>query len=323
MRSPAVTLLGHEGAWREWRAAIGQGRIHHGWILAGRKGMGKAIFADAAARELLTAGGAAWTDPRNHPDILSLQPLPDNDDEERKRADGKPFKLKRNISVDQVRALQKRLNTRPTLGERRVVLVDAADDLEKGAANALLKSLEEPPTGTMFLLVAHRIGRLQATIRSRCRVLRFAELDDGAVGSVLDAAQVLTADARAAALAMAGGSPGAALDFAARNLTTAFGLMVRIMDSGDADFALRGALLGEIGQRPDRDQQSAVIEAARMMVANAAPTADRARAARMIEAHALLARLLAQAPTANFDATTLMLQIGGLLASVAADREAP
>ena len=318
-----MTLLGQDEAWREWRAAIGQGRMHHGWILTGRKGMGKATFADAAARELLAAGGSTWSDPLNHPDILDLQPLPDGDDEERKRAEGKSFKVKRNISVDQVRALQKRLNTRPTLGEWRAVIVNAADDLERGAANALLKSLEEPPTGTMFLLVAHRIGRLQATIRSRCRVLRFPELSDAEVGGVLDAEPGLSADARAAAMAMAGGSPGAALDFAARDLTAAFGLMRRILDSGDPDFALRGALLGEIGQRPDRDQQLAVIEAARMIVAKAAAAADRASAARMIEAHAMLARLLAQAPTANFDATTLMLQIGGLLASVAADREAP
>lgn len=318
-----MTLLGHDEAWREWRAAMSHGRMHHGWILAGRKGMGKATFAAAAARELLAAGGSVWSDPHNHPDILELEPLPDGDDEERKRAEGKPFKVKRNISVDQVRALQKRLNTRPTLGERRAVIVDAADDMEKGAANALLKSLEEPPAGTFFLLVAHRLGRLQATIRSRCRVLRFPELDDAAVGGVLDAAEgSLSAETRAAALAVAAGSPGAALEFAGRGLTTAYGLMVRIMEEGDAEFAWRGALLGEIGQRPDREQQLAIVEAARMILVNAVPGADRARAARMIEAHDQLARLLAQAPTANFDATTLMLQIGGLLASVAADREA-
>ena len=317
-----MTLLGHDEAWREWRAAIGQGRMHHGWILAGRKGMGKATFASAAARELLAAGGSVWTDPRSHPDILELQPLPDGDDEERKRAEGKPFKTARSIKIGQVRELQRRLNTRPTLGERRAVIIDAADDLEKEGANALLKSLEEPPAGTMFLLVAHRIGRLQATIRSRCRVMRFPELSDADVGKVLDGEGGLSAEARAAALVVAAGSPGAALEFAGRGLTPAYGLMVRIMDGGDADFGLRGALLGEIGQRPDREQQLAVIEAARMIVVNATPAADRARAAKMIEAHAMLARLLAQAPTANFDATTLMLQIGGLLASVAADREA-
>lgn len=317
-----MTLLGHEEAWREWRAALGQGRMHHGWILAGRKGLGKATFAGAAARELLAAGGGVWADPHGHPDILKLEPLADGDDEERKRDEGKPFKAKRNITVDQVRGLQKRLTTRPTLGERRAVIVDAADDMEKGAANALLKSLEEPPVGTFFLLVAHRIGRLQATIRSRCRVLRFPELDDDAVGSVLDAAGEVSPDTRAGALATAGGSPGAALDFAGRGLTAAYQLMVRITEDGDADFVSRGALLGEIGARPDREQQLAVIEAARMILVNAVPGADRPRAARMIEAHGQLARLLAQAPTANFDATTLMLQIGGLLASVAADREA-
>ena len=317
-----MTPLGLDQAWREWRAAIGQGRMHHGWILAGRKGMGKATFAAAAARELLAAGGSGWSDPRNHPDILDLQPLPDGEDEDRKRGEGKPFKVKRNIAVEQVRALQTRLNTRPTLGEWRAVIVDAADDLEKGAANALLKSLEEPPAGTLILLVAHRIGRLQATIRSRCRVLRFPELSDAEVGRVLEAEPGLPEDVRAAALAVAGGSPGAALDFTGRKLTAAYGLMVRIMQTGDPDFALRGALLGEIGQRPDREQQGAVIEAARMIVANATPDADRARALRMIEAHAMLARLLSQATTANFDPSTLMLQIGGLLASVAADREA-
>lgn len=315
-------MLGHDEAWREWRAAIGQRRLHHGWILAGRNGMGKATFASAAARELLALDGGEWTDPDNHPDILTLQPLPDGDDEERKRAEGKPFKARRNITVDQVRALQRRLNTRPTLGERRAVIVDAADDLEKGAANALLKSLEEPPAGTIFLLVTHRIGRLQATIRSRCRVLRFPDLNDAEVGNVLNAAPGLNAETRAAALAVASGSPGAALDFAGRGLTTAYGMMTRIMESGDPDFVLRGALLGEIGARPDREQQLVVIETARTIVAAAAPLAERTRAARMIETHGALARLLAQAPTANFDPTTLMLQIGGLLASVAADREA-
>lgn len=318
-----MILPGHDEAWGEWRASMGQGRMHHGWILAGRKGLGKATFAQAAARELLERSGGVWPDSQPHPDILMLEPLPDGDDEERKRAEGKAYKTKRGISVEQVRALQKRLNTRPTLGERRAVIVDAADDLERGAANALLKSLEEPPTGTFFLLVAHRVGRLQATIRSRCRVLRFPELDEAAVGTVLDEAfGGLAGDARAAALAVAGGSPGAALDFAGRGLAAAYAQMVRIMADGDPDFAMRGALLGEIGARPDREQQLAVIETARMIVANAVPDADRARAGRMIEVHGQLARLLAQAPTANFDATTLMLQIGGLLASVAADREA-
>ena len=318
-----MTLLGHDEPWREWRAAQAGARMHHGWILAGRKGLGKASFAFAAAADLLASDGAPRFEPHAHPDILVLDPLPDGEDEERKRAEGKPYKTRRNITVDQVRAVQRRLTTRPTLGAWRAVIVDAADELEKGAANALLKSLEEPPAGTIFLLVAHRLGRLQATIRSRCRVLRFAELDERDLAAVVDrAAPEISPEARRAALAVAGGSPGAALDFAGRGLDGAFALMGRIAQDGDADFGLRGALLGEIGPRPDRERQLAAIEAARMVVLSTLPDSDRARAARVVEAHAALSRLLAQAPTANFDPATLMLEIGGLLASVAADREA-
>ena len=318
-----MTFAGHDEPWREWRAALGGERLHHGWILAGKRGLGKASFALAAASELVAHVGGQMLAARSHPDILVLEPLPDSDDDERKRAEGKPFKAKRNISVDQVRAMQRRLTTRPTLGDRRAVIFDAADDLEKGAYNALLKSLEEPPAGTVFLLVAHRAGRLPATIRSRCRVLRFPEIEPAEIGRVLDAeAPGLSSAARAAALAVAGGSPGAALDFATRDLGAAHALMTRIAREGDPDFALRGTLLGEIGQRPDRELQLAIVEAARMIVLGEVSEATPARGARIVEAHGSLARLLAQAPTANFDAATLMLEIGGLLASVAADREA-
>lgn len=316
-----MTFVGHDGAWCEWRAAIAGERMHHGWILAGRRGLGKANFAAQAASELVC--GSTDADPRAHPDILFLEPLPDNEDEERKRTEGRPYKAKRNISVDQVRAMQHRLITRPTLGERRAVIIDAADDLEKGAFNALLKSLEEPPRGTVFLLVVHRLGRLPATVRSRCRILRFAPLNDTNVAQILlRYSPAISSGARNAAIATAGGSPGAALDFAQRDLQRAQEFMLRIADNGDGDFALRGAMIGELGARPDREQQLAAIEAARMVLVRALPDADPARAAAIVEAHAGLARLLGQAPTANFDPATLLLEIGGLLASVATDREA-
>lgn len=306
-------LSGHEEPWREWRSAVHGGRMHHGWILSGRRGVGKSHFAFSASAELVGSG----SDTRAHPDILRLEPLPDGEEEARKQAEGKQYKSKRNISVDQVRAMQRRLTTRPTLGNWRTVIVDAADDLEKGAFNALLKSLEEPPAGTVFLLVAHRLGRLPATIRSRCRTLRFPDLSESALAAVLDReAPELAQAERAAAIASANGSPGAALDFAVRDLGRAYQVMARMAEEGDADFALRGALLTALGQRPDRDQQVAAIETARMVLVKGLPDADRERSARIIEAHGSLARLLAQAPTANFDPAMLMLEIGGLLASV-------
>ena len=111
-----MTLLGHDEAWQAWHAALGSSRLHHGWIFSGIKGLGKASFARAAARELVAEPGIPQPEGEHHPDILILDHLPANEDEERKREEGKPFQTRRNITVDQIRRMQRRLNTRPTLG---------------------------------------------------------------------------------------------------------------------------------------------------------------------------------------------------------------
>lgn len=315
-------LIGHDDAWRTWRAAMASGRMHHGWILAGREGLGKATFAQAAAAELVAEPGVPQPALGMHPDILTLRPLPANDDEAKKRAEGKPFLTKRNISVDQVREVQRRLNTRPTLGSRRVVIIDAGDQLEKGAVNALLKSLEEPPQGTFFLLVVHALGRLLPTVRSRCTILRFHSLTDAEVSRALDmAAPELDAQTRAAALAVAGGSPGAALAFAEQDLAKAQVIFTALIERGDPDLALRGALAGALGARPDRERQMAAIEAARMTVVRALGRVDDAAKLRLVEAHARLVKLAAEAPIYNFDVGMLLMEIGSLLASAAPTRE--
>jgi DNA polymerase-3 subunit delta' len=318
-----MSLLGHEAAWREWRAALASARMHHGWILSGIKGLGKGTFARAAARELVAEPGVEASDTLFHPDIIILDHLPANDDEEKKRADGKPFQTKRNITVDQIRRMQQRLTTRPTLGERRVIIIDPADDLEKGAVNAILKSLEEPPIGTYFLLVTHRPGRLLATVRSRCLSLHFAPLADTDVDAVLQR-DVPEADsaARAAAVVAARGSPGAALGFTALGLGKLQELMQRLTHEGDSDLGLRGALAEAIGARPDRERILAVLDLARASLASQVAVAPRARQQRIINAHSALVRLTAQAPTYNFDPQLLSFEIGGLLASAALPREA-
>lgn len=320
-----MKLLGHDAAWQEWRAALQSGRMHHGWLLAGPRGVGKASFARAAARALVAEAGIPQPDGGGgHPDILILAPLPDGEEETRKRDDGKPYRTKRNISIDQIRAMQQRLVTRPTLGARRAIIIDPADDMEKGAVNALLKSLEEPPAGTFFLLVAHRPGRLLATVRSRCRLLRFPPLDDVGINEIL-LREAPEADdmTRIAAIAAAEGSPGAALGSVLRDLGKLHGLMKRIAAEGDPELALRGALAEEIGARPDRERLLAALELARATLAQALPEAPRDRQLRIIEAHGAVVGLAAQAPTFNFDAGLLMMEIGGLLASTALPREMP
>ena len=171
-----MNLAGHDEPRRQWHAALAGPRLHHAWILAGRRGTGKATFALQAARELVAETGTVLPG-GNHPDVIALGPLPATPDDEKKRDEGKPHQVKRNITVDQIRGMQRRLTTRPTLGARRAIVIDPADDLEKSAANALLKSLEEPPAGTFFFLIAHRPGRLLPTIRSRCRLLQFPRVE--------------------------------------------------------------------------------------------------------------------------------------------------
>lgn len=295
--------------------------MHHAWILAGLRGIGKASFARAAAAELVAEPGVYQPGIENHPDIIVLDHLPANEAEEAKKAEGKPFQLKRNITIDQIRRMQQRLVTRPTLGSRRAIIIDPADDMEKNAVNALLKSLEEPPQGTHFLLIAHRPGRLLATIRSRCRILRFNPLVDTEVAKIL-ADSPVDAATRAAAVAAAEGSPGAALSFVGQDLGALHGLMLRLLREGDERFELRGSLADEIGARPDRERITATLDLARAVIASELRGATVLRQDRIIAAHAELVRLAGQAPTFNFDAGLLVMEIGGLLASAAAPRDA-
>ncbi len=314
-------LIGHEEAWREWNSAMGSARMHHAWILTGLKGLGKGQFARAAAAALVAEPGLAQPSVEAHPDILIPEHPPENKEEVKKRDDGQPYRRKRSIPIDEVRALQRRLTTRPTLGSRRVVIIDPADDLEKSAANALLKSLEEPPQGTFFLLVTHRLGRLLPTLRSRCRVLRFNPLSDAQITAILAAsAPQAEAATRAAAVAAAEGSPGAALDFVDQDLGKLHDLMLRLIAEGDEHFALRGALAEEIGMRPDRERQQAAVDLARAVVV-ARLGRDPQRDGAVIDAHGELVRLAAQLPTYNFDSGLVAMELGALLAGLAMPRE--
>ena len=312
-----MSFAGHEEPWREWRTALGGERMHHAWILTGRRGVGKGTFALQAARELVGGPGID-----NHPDVIVLTHPPKDDKEAEKRAEGKPYETRRNIPVDEIRAMQRRLTTRPTLGERRVVIIDPADDLEPSASNALLKSLEEPPQGTSFMLVAHRMGRLLPTIRSRCRVLRFPAVPDDAIDAILQREAPETDQAtRAAAIAASAGSPGVALEFVGLGLGELHKLMQQLVRSGDPDFARRGKLAEAIGARPDRQRQLAAIDLARSVVTEAMRGVANRDIPALAEAHAELSRLAAQAPTYNYDPGLLVMEIGSLLAALAAPSE--
>ncbi|MBD59096.1 MAG: DNA polymerase III subunit delta' [Citromicrobium sp.] len=310
----------HAAQWREWRAALASPRMHHAWILAGRKGLGKHDFALAAARELVAIGRTAPAG-ENDPDIQLLTHLPKDEKEARKQEKGEPFETKRNIAIEQVRGMQARLTTRPTLGAYRAIIIDPADDLERGAANALLKSLEEPPAGTFFLLVTHRPGLLLPTIRSRARILRFNPLPASRVEEVLRAEDE-TADPAEIALAAraSGGAPGAGLAFLAQELAPAEALMRQIASEGDPDFRLRGKLGEEIGARPDRARLATTLDLARTVLAQKLEDPQVLDIPALVEAHARLVTISGQARSYNFDPGFLAMEIGTLLASAAPHR---
>ncbi len=304
----------HDEAWRQWRDALGGERMHHGWLLAGKAGLGKRDFAMAAARELVAESGIPQP-AGDHPDIITLTYGPKDDKAERAAADGKPFELARSIRIKQIRAMQRRLVTRPTLGSRRAIIIDPADDMEKAAANALLKSLEEPPAGTFFLLVTHLPARLLPTIRSRCRTLRFPALSDSQLAAML-ADEGLPPDT--GAIAAAEGSFGAALRFAAQDLAPIAKVISALVAAGDSGMTGRGELARLIGPRADRERVQAVLDLAQSLVARAARASDdSARRVRLADTHAALVSLAAEAPTANFDPGMLPFEIGSLLVAAA------
>ena len=307
----------HKAAWREWRAALGSARMHHGWILAGKSGLGKLEFAQAAARELVDEPGVPQPD--DHPDILEITYGPKDDKEERKRQNGKPFDISKVIRVREIHAMQQRLTTRPTIGARRAIIIHPADDMNVEAANALLKSLEEPPKGTFFILVTHRPSRLLPTIRSRCRVLRFPLLSEDELASML-ADEGLHTDP--AALHAASGSFGAAVRFMKEDLTPVAQMIDGLLSVGDPGFTARADLNKLIGARASRERVAAVFDLAQAMTAARARAAQTgAERAAMIDAHTRLIALAAHAPSHNFDTGLLSLEIGTLLVGAHAASE--
>ena len=211
--------------------------------------------------------------------------------------------------------MQRQLATRPTMGSNRVVIIDPADDMEAGAANALLKSLEEPPQGTYFVLISHRPAKLLPTIRSRCRTVRFPVRSDAEIRKFLNRTCAdLDSAACEAAVAAAGGSPGSAAVFAQGDRAANFSIMTDILQTGDRDHALRARLQSALGTRPDRDA----------LIAPARTRADRNRSkrgrhvTRLLSQHGGCARrlveLAAQVPVYNFDPGVVVAEIGRLLA---------
>lgn len=215
-----MLLLGHDAAVRALHGAAATGRLHHAWLIGGQEGIGKATLAYRFARWLLAGGttedlsvpadlpAVRRVAANTHADLLTID----------RRFDDKRKKMQSEIVIDTVHEVGKFLRLTPGEGGWRVVIVDGAEQMNRNAANALLKLLEEPPKRAILLLVSHAPGRLLPTIRSRCRSLNLAPLATSEVEELLRVYAPELGQAEGAKLArLSEGSIGTALTLAAED----------------------------------------------------------------------------------------------------------
>ena len=196
-------LIGHESAEQVLLDAFNSERLHHAWLICGPKGIGKATLAFRFARFLLSQppegndSGLFGNDLPPSP-LTSLDVPPENPVFHRVAANGhadlmtierayddKKERRKTEIAVGDVRGVGGFLAKTAAEGGWRIVVIDAADEMNRNAANAVLKILEEPPKKAILLLVCHNPGRLLPTIRSRCRKLVLNPLADPQVSELI------------------------------------------------------------------------------------------------------------------------------------------
>ena len=231
-------LVGQGAAEARLERAFARGRLAHAWLIAGPRGIGKATLAYRFARHVLARGSAQTSAPAapslfgapdlsegageglfldpahpvfrrvaagGHADLFTAEP----------GFDEKKGVRRAEIVVDDVRGVGHFLSLTPAEGGWRVVVVDSADDMNRNAASALLKVLEEPPAKALLLLVSHNPGALLPTIRSRCQRLVLKPLAEADAVRVLGPLLPSLSGPEAAALArLAEGSPGRALELA-------------------------------------------------------------------------------------------------------------
>lgn len=319
-----TTLHGHRGPVAAFRREHAANRLHHAWLLTGPPGIGKASFADMAARYLLAdaagprVAGEGLAVPSTHP-VASLLDAGSHPDFRRLQRLEKPTgDLARSITVDQVRGLSTLFGSTPFLSPWRVAIVDSIDDLEPPAANALLKSLEEPPSNCLFLLVSHAPAGLLPTIRSRCLAVRFEPLDDDAMTSALRGAVPGASAAEIAELVASGeGAPGLALQRRGLDLAAIDADLARLSDTGDPRNRIRGGLAAKLALKAAQPRYELFLQRVPRHIAARARERrgpELARALRLWER----ARLLAETATPlSLDPATVTFELAGLVAGLA------
>lgn len=218
---------------REFLESMCRGRMPHAWLICGPYGVGKATFAFRCARFALAnidpnSADDLFVDPKDrvfrqvkaggHPDLLTIT--------------SNNLDHGQGVPVETVRYIEEFLRHTPSAGGGwKVVIVDQLDQTSAGGHNAILKVLEEPPTATLFLLVASQISTIPVTILSRCRRLNMPTLSAKAVGKLLERYHpACRPDSRARLVRLAEGSIGRALDIARSDGEVLYQRLLQLLD---------------------------------------------------------------------------------------------
>ena len=237
----------HQAALTELLVAR-RANLPHALLVYGKPGIGKVEFARTMAQSLLCEApengiacgkcpACGWFGEGNHPDYRELLPESMNEDEIDADApldpDAKEKKKSKEIKIEQIRDIAAFMTLTTHRAGFRVLLVHPAEAMNPAAANALLKTLEEPPPHTVILLVTDRIGRLLATIKSRCQRLMVPSPDEATALQWLEAQGIAEA---AIALAQAGGAPLDAIEFADGDYQAERKAFVQVLSDSNADY---------------------------------------------------------------------------------------
>jgi DNA polymerase-3 subunit delta' len=323
-------LFGHEGAAATLKAAYRSGRMHHAWLLTGPRGIGKATLAFRFAKFALSNpdpsavdGSGDLLEPIDdriagqvaagaHPNILHLKrPLSD---------DGK--RHMKVLTVDEVRRLGGFFGRSAAMAGPRIAIVDAADDMNPNAANALLKMLEEPPTGAIFFVLSHTPGRLLPTIRSRCRTLALLALDRGPLAEAVVATEGIAPDALDERFfELAEGSVRRGLELLRHDgLELDASLRALLADAEKPDRRALHALAETVSGRGGDERYALFVDFVRGWLAERVSAGD-GRSSRSLaadaEAWSAVDRIVAVTDALNLDRKQAVLDIFGKLAEAA------
>ncbi len=328
---PLPTAAFLEG-WRE-------DRLHHAWLLAGPEGIGKRAFADAAALMVL-AGARSFDESAgsqaanliaagSHPDYMAIEREPLQAGRIAKeivihQVRGNPSDtIRRSHVVDSKKYVARLFESKPSIAEWRVVIIDAIDDMNVQTANALLKTLEEPPARALFLLVSHSPGRLLPTIRSRARRLVFRPLGHAETRAVIAVhAPDLDEDELDALADLAEGAPGRALRYAGLQVGKLATDLDALALAAPAQARARALALGRaLAGKAAQPRYEAFLDLAPRRLAAAARRATGPRLARTIALWEEAQGLAASAPGLSLDPAAVVAELATLVAGI--DREQP